>query len=238
MNQDQLDRQNAWKGLLEYKLITHPEIHVLTMHELGEMAVACAHTTGRKRPLGEATILQWIRDISNPEDPAHLLLRMRSGLYRIDIPGRRVDPRGVAQNIKPGSIISLQTALDYKPGDTVISVFDASLPQSARNRHVVTDIGEFIFLPMKTWAFNAGMRLGADRSGSYPVATPERAICDWLYLAGTHGIETPPRSLLDRADLDDLGNLASIMNLSGKLDQWLQGAEESIVTAPEQSLPA
>ena len=63
------------------------------------------------------------------------------------------------------------------------------------------------------------------RYAAHPRATPEKALCDWLYLAASprSPMRSPPLDLeAERLDTDRLQRVANAMSIEQHLDEWLR----------------
>lgn len=78
-----------------------------------------------------------------------------------------------------------------------------------------------------------------DSKFSYPRATPERAFCDWLYLAKSSvkalGAEPPLDCDMHQLDMDRLARVASYMDVSEELDMWLERHREYLLDTGNDS---
>lgn len=72
-----------------------------------------------------------------------------------------------------------------------------------------------------------------DSKFSYPRATPERAFCDWLYLARSDvkalGAEPPLDCDMNQLDTDRLSRIAVHMGVNDELDVWLEKHREYLL---------
>ncbi|TLX16623.1 hypothetical protein [Rhizobium sp. MHM7A] len=72
-----------------------------------------------------------------------------------------------------------------------------------------------------------------DGKFSYPRATPERAFCDWLYLAKNDvkalGAEPPLDCDMHQLDMDRLCRVASHLGVSDELECWLERHREYLL---------
>ena len=93
---------------------------------------------------------------------------------------------------------------------------------------VKTPLGEFRFraLPWHVYELVSLEVLDwRDSRFAHPRATPEKALCDWLYLAASprSPVRPPPLDLdAERLDTDRLQRVAIAMSIQQHLDGWLR----------------
>lgn len=110
------------------------------------------------------------------------IVRVKKGLY---LPGTRpgeepkVDPRVLSGLIHGPSYISLETALSGY-GLIPERVEEFTCVTSKRAKEFRTPVGRFTYTPIREEAFPVGIRLESGAGGSWYLAEPEKALCDWI----------------------------------------------------------
>jgi predicted transcriptional regulator of viral defense system len=111
------------------------------------------------------------------------LIRLRSGLYALAPPFRKVTPHPfvVANRMVRPSYVSLQSALSYH------SVIPETVPvttsvTTARPGRFSTALGDFIFRHLKAALFRGFRTVDVGSRDDAVIATPEKALLDLLYL--------------------------------------------------------
>jgi len=111
------------------------------------------------------------------------LIQIRKGLYTLAEPYRKVTPHPflVANAMKKGSYVSLQSALGYY-GIIPEHVPIVTSVTTQRPEEVDTPLGRFLFRHIrKTW-FHSYRQVDLGSGQRAFVATPEKALLDLLYL--------------------------------------------------------
>ena len=129
-----------------------------------------------------------LRDYAKPRDKIGALLasgflvRVRKGLYVFGETWRRqpVAREALANLIYGPSYISLEYALGYyglipERVETVTSV------TTGKARRFQTSFGLFTYRPLSAARYAAGMTLEESGSGSFFIATPEKALADFVW---------------------------------------------------------
>lgn len=169
--------------------------------------------------------------------------RVRNGLYLNRAAAPPAVPAEAAQHIRRGAVVSLHSVLGdagilNNPTDIVFGIVPiiAGAPPP-RVGDVETDVGTFRFHAIPERALFAGQlsdRL--DMSVPYPRATPEAALCHWLYLARScFSYLTQPSPEADVADLDRkrLDRLALATDIHDDVRDWLARADAYDEDAPD-----
>jgi hypothetical protein len=165
------------------------------------------------------------------------LRKIRGGLYLNASGNRLVSPAAAAGFIRRFAVPSLSWVLEQdwilnNMGDVITCVlpFGPGLPVPNLSR-VKTDYGEFRFNALPGALFEPvalDVPDWRDARFAHPRATPEKAFCDWLYLAASHrsAVSTPPLDLeLARLQSDRLDRVAKAMKIEPLLATWLAAKE-------------
>lgn len=212
-----------WTTQLELELAKPQSLRVLDKSSVARLA------RGVQPALSNPTIDRWIRESID----AGRLRRVVRGMYLNGFTHPAVQPCEAAVWLRPGAIISLQTAL----GDTGVwnnftDWVTAVVPLSPRYStpslgRMETGAGTFVFRGIPVAIFQAGTETDRlELQLSYRRATPEAALLHWLYLARSPRSDmSPPPVDLDMASLDAtrLKRLAHAMRLSDTLREWREG---------------
>ncbi len=221
-----------WRTRLEIALASPEALRVMRFAELEAFAHAQGHVT-------RSSLAQWTSEAL----AAARLQRVTRDLYL----NRLVQPPAVAAEaaltLRPLSVVSLHTVLgdsgvwnNFTGEVRAIVPILPRTPKSDRAPHppklgrMVLEGGVFVFHGMPQSVLESGEE--HDRLEphiSYRRATPEAALCHWLYLARSprSRLTTPPLEMslrdLDRARLN---RLAKAMNLREPVAEWWQAAKQ------------
>lgn len=153
------------------------------------------------------------------------------GLYANRLARPAVHPKELVPHLAPEAYVSLHTVLGEhgvanNPSRTVYAVRAADPAGKAPDVRMSADLGDYRILSMPREAVLAGDEAdGFEPGGRWRQATPERALCDWLYLSAEVGgrlLREPPLDLdLDDIDRGRLGRLADAMGVAAPLGAWL-----------------
>lgn len=172
-----------------------------------------------------------------------LLSRVQRDLYANRAIEPAVQPNELTPKLRDGAVVGLYTVLGeigiaHNPSRVVTALMPASSRSIGLKRRVETPVGDFRFIGISEEIFFAGSE--ADRLDpifSYPRATPERAFCDWIYLAAQRGpgkIASPPLDLAaEELDQDRVGRLADAMGVRGYVEAWM--AQRAIFLEDEEA---
>jgi hypothetical protein len=219
-----------WTTRLEMELAKPQALRVLDKSSVARLAREVQAT------LSNPTIDRWIRE----SIAGGRLQRVVRGTYLNRFTHPAALPCEAAVWLRPGAIISLQTALGDSGvwnnfTDWVIAVVPLSPRYSAPSLgRVATGAGTFVFRGIPVDILEGGAE--EDRLEpqlSYRRATPEAALLHWLYLTRSpRSRMSPPPADLEIAALDSrrLQRLARAMNLSGALRDWQEGVASSSVS--------
>lgn len=182
----------------------------------------------KRRPAARGTLFRWIRG----QTEIGALRPVTRGLYL----NRLAQPAPVlaeaAGHVRSGAIVSLQTVLgeagitnNYPDIVTAVLPIREGIAQSSRP--VMANSAEFRFhaMPARLLEERAGRstyRLDAD--ATYPRATAEKALLDWIYLGASRWtrLAGPPLDIdSDLLDLRRLTRLAKQMELESELNAYL-----------------
>ncbi len=122
-----------------------------------------------------------------------LLLKLKRGIYTLTPEERKlpIDQRVIACELLSPSYISLEWAISYY-GFIPEGVFTITLITAQKTQFVKTPIGHFQYRHIKPSLFTGFYQYKNDQGVAYFLATPEKALFDFLYLN------------LDRLKLNDL----------------------------------
>ena len=184
----------------------------------------------------DRTFHRWVERIS-AEGKGRLISKVQRDLYRSEVPGRYVHPNEFASRLRNTAVVSLQSVLGEagiinNPSRIVFSIIKAGDTDATRRRVEEVEDVEYRFFAMRDAVYEAGVPEDCyDSRAPYPKATPERALCDWIYLAAStaHGTKHyPPLDAdLDELDMDRLYRLADAMKVREPLDEWIRRREEA-----------
>ncbi|HBC87797.1 MAG TPA: hypothetical protein DCZ94_12655 [Lentisphaeria bacterium] len=136
-------------------------------------------------PFDYQYLMQVLRDYSSPRNKINLMLRnkemirIKKGLYVKSL--ERADPFVLACLIYGPSYVSMESALSYL-GLIPERVEAFTCMTSKRNKSFTTPAGRFSYCYLNNTAFSTGVDIASGKSGSFFIATPEKAICDRTFL--------------------------------------------------------
>lgn len=174
-----------------------------------------------------------------------ILWKARGGLYlnRAAIPP--AIPEEAAQNIRRGAVVSLLSVL----GDagilnnptpviySVVPVLEGETPPSVGKIESEGRIYRFHGVSERVM-FAGSIADRFDTSVLYPRATPEAALCHWLYLAKSRRSRLRPPSHESDAssfDRDRLSRLAKAAGMEKDVTEWLAAAERYAEEVPDHN---
>jgi hypothetical protein len=139
--------------------------------------------------------------------------RIHRGLYVLNnrYLQRPIDPLELAQRIHGPSYISLETALSYHGWipEAVHAITSVSL---ARSRTFGTPLGLFSYTRVPQLEFFAGVcRISGETGGSFLLATPLKALADYVYTHRCHWTSAAPVVESLRVDEEFLSGLTAEM---------------------------
>lgn len=162
------------------------------------------------------------------------LRKVRSGLFLNAVGDKAVSVGAAAGHIKRSAIPSLSWVLEQdwllnNFGNVVTCVVPMGAGSPVPNlTRASTALGEFRFraLPWDMYELN-GVDVAEWRDNRYahPRATPEKALCDWIYLAASpRSTLGPPPLDMDFDDLKGarLRRLARAMKIEAPLQAWVE----------------
>lgn len=207
---------------------------VITRHRIEDMFVDAGMTLSRSG----------YRRVVNELVEAGCLAKVNLRLYLNREAMPPAGPDEAACHLEAGSVISLQRVLGIhgilnnpsRHVTAVVPFHQGEPPPKLGPRH--TDVGLFVFRGMPAHVLAAGDeedRLALFRApmpGNMPIATPEKALVDWIYLgaSGRSNLPAPPMHDidLDMLDIDRIRRLASAIGsqMALKTDDWLSKAEQ------------
>ena len=212
--------KNSGKPTLEKALLSLGAPHVVTTQDLESYVRISAGT--RPPP---ATLTRWVRALTQ----TGALVPVSRGVYLNRLAGPAVHPAEAAQYIRRGAVVSLAWVLERSGalnnfGDTVTCVVP-QVPGMAPPKVGERDsaAGPFRFYAMPGRLVGAGSsRLEdvQDLAYSYPRATPERALLDWIYLGASVRSRLPPPPLDIRLHGMSLARLARLAKALGITEKW------------------
>ncbi len=162
------------------------------------------------------------------------LRKVRNGLFLNAAGNKSVSVGAAAGYIKQTAVPSLAWVLEQdwilnNMGDVITCVVSLTPGLSVPNLSPVkTQLGEFRFraLPWHVYELDTlEVSDWRDSRFAHPRATPEKALCDWLYLAASprSPMRAPPLDLeAERLDADRLQRVAAAMSIEKHLNAWLQ----------------
>jgi len=236
-----------WEGKIDAALYGHNALRFVSTTMLYKIAQEAKSTITKN------TFHAMINDMKQ----AGKLVQVRRGLYANMRALPRVTPAEAARYLVPGAVVSLQYVLgafgvinNPPRAITVVApiqdIDGKRIPPSVRT--LAGDFGEFRIHALPAWLFTRKAGKIEDREdGSaryYRRATPEKALVDWVYLAGSPRSRLPmPPFDTDIEDLDmdrliRLGKAAGIENrLRAFIDGLGRGGEEEDPQGPHPIHP-
>ena len=212
-----------WKVRLDRQLMAS-DVEAWTTGMLWNEALATAAPPSRptfERWLAKACASGWLR-------------KVRNGLFLNAAGNKAVSAGAAAGYIKQTAVPSLAWVLEQdwilnNMGDVITCVVSLTPGLPVPNLSPVkTPLGEFRFraLPWHVYELVSLEVLDwRDSRFAHPRATPEKALCDWLYLAASprSPVRPPPLDLdAERLDTDRLQRVAIAMSIQQHLDGWLR----------------
>ena len=212
-----------WKVRLDRRLL-ESDVEAWTTGMLWNEASSTAAPPSRptfERWLAKACASGWLR-------------RVRNGLFLNAAGNKSVSAAAAAGYIKQTAVPSLAWVLEQdwilnNMGDVITCVVSLTPGLPVPNLSPVkTPLGEFRFraLPWHVYELDTLDVLDwRDSRFAHPRATPEKALCDWLYLAASprSSMHPPPLDLeAERLDADRLQRVAGAMSIQEHLDEWLR----------------
>ena len=179
-----------------------------------------------QRDISRPSVERWIQEAV----AANRLQRVVRGLFlnRLIVPPAQ--PCEAAVWLRPGAVISLQTALgDAGVWNNYTDWVTAVVPLSSRYAtpslgRIETGAGIFVFRGIPERVLEAGAENDRLVAGiDYRRATPEAALLHWLYLSASprSRMSMPPMDLdVDALDSRKLKRLAKAMRIEGTLESW------------------
>ena len=140
------------------------------------------------------------------------IIRVKKGLY---VPGTqpgevpKVDPLVLSGLIYGPSYVSLEAALAWH-GLIPEQVDEITCMTLKRGKLFRTPLGRFAYTPISESVYPIGIRLVSGRGGSWFMAEPEKALCDWIArVKGLEAMRDVPAVLTENlrvepADLEQL----------------------------------
>ena len=162
------------------------------------------------------------------------LRKVRNGLFLNAAGNKSVSAGAAAGYVKQSAVPSLAWVLEQdwilnNMGDVITCVVSLTPGLSVPNLSPVkTPLGEFRFraLPWHVYELDTlDVQDWRDSRFAHPRATPEKALCDWLYLAASprSPMRPPPLDLESgRLDAERLRRVARAMSIQQHLHSWLQ----------------
>jgi predicted transcriptional regulator of viral defense system len=165
------------------------------------------------------------------------VLRIRRGLFCLSrrYPRRPIETRELAQRIHGPSYISFESALSYHEWipEAVYTITSASM---GRSRTLETPVGVFSFtrVPQRHLLAGVTREIGED-GGSFFVATPLKALADYVYAHGhtwtsvapveeSLRVETSALASLPKESFDSLTDTYR----SGRVKRFLEGLQKDL----------
>jgi hypothetical protein len=212
-----------WKIALDHTLI-HSEVEVWTTGALWNEALSPA------QPPSRPTFERWISEAV----AAGKLKKIRAGIFVNAAGNANVSPAAAAGLIRRSAIPSLSWVLEQNWilnnfGDVItctvpmaagLQVPSLSAVKTAyatfQFRALPWGLHELDALPVEDWR---------DNRFAHPRATPEKALCDWLYLGRSprSSLRAPPLDLdYERFNKARLRRIVGAMRIGNAFESWLQ----------------
>ena len=212
----------TWKLSLD-SLLINSEIEAWTTGMLWGDALLQSH------PPSRPTFERWIREAVQ----AGKLRKVRAGIFLNAAGNASVSPAVAAGFIRRSAVPSLSWVLEQNWilnnfGDVITCTVPMAPGLQVPNLSAVkTPCGTFQFRALP-WRMHEPNSLTVedwrDTRYAHPRATPEKALCDWLYLGASprSSLRAPPLDLeLDKLDKARLRRVASAMGIKAVMDAWL-----------------
>lgn len=181
-------------------------------------------------PPSKPTFERWL----STAEASGRLRKVRKGLFLNATGNKSVSAGAAAGQIKHTAVPSLAWVLEQNwilnnMGDAITCVVSLTSGLNVPNLSAVkTPVGEFRFraLPWHVYELD-GLNITDWRDARYahPRATPEKALCDWLYLAASprSPVRYPPLDMeVDRFNAGRLRRVAKAMGIQERLRSWLE----------------
>lgn len=162
------------------------------------------------------------------------LRKVRKGLFLNAAGNKSVSVGAAAGYVRQTAVPSLAWVLEQdwilnNMGDVITCVVSLTPRLPVPNLSPVkTPLGEFRFraLPWHVYELDTlEVADWRDNRFAHPRATPEKALCDWLYLAASprSPMRPPPLDLeVERLNAGRLRRVATAMSIQEHLDTWMQ----------------
>ena len=211
-----------WKIALDSMLV-NSEVEAWTTGMLWSDALAQAH------PPSQPTFDRWVHEAVQ----AGKLRKVRAGIFLNAAGNASVSPAVAAGLVRRSAVPSLSWVLEQNWilnnfGDVITCTVPMAPGLQVPNLSAVkTPCGTFQFralpwrlheldsLPVEDWR---------DNRYAHPRATPEKALCDWLYLGASprSSLRAPPLDLaLERLSKARLRRIVSAMDIKPVFEAWL-----------------
>lgn len=159
---------------------------------------------------------------------AGAIQRVRRGVYANITKTPKPSPEMAAEILRPGARVTLQSVLGSvgilnNPSRVVFASVRTSDSAAVRRRHHSAPFCEIEIVSLDDEVFDLLPDDSVDPNCRYVRATPERALCDWFYLAkwNRHPMSLPPNDCdLDDIDEARLGRLAEAMEVADAITEW------------------
>ncbi|MCO5214516.1 MAG: hypothetical protein M9936_32880 [Caldilinea sp.] len=211
------------KQVVEKALLALGAPHVVTSQDIE----AYARVSAGVQP-SSATLTRWVRALTE----TGALQQVSRGVYLNRMAGPAVHAAEAAQYIRRGAVVSLAWVLERSGalnnfGDTVTCVvpqISGMAPPKVGERD--TAAGAFRFYAMPGRFFDVGSTRVEDMQDlhySYPRATPERALLDWIYLGASarSRLPLPPLDVQLRGmSRPRLSRVARAMGIEAEWQRW------------------
>ena len=137
-----------------------------------------------------------------------LLTRVRRGLYTVapKISHKPIERLLVANHLYGPSYVSFETAMEFH-GMIPERVFTVVSSTPRRTKRYSTELGRYQYNHVPPEYFRVGIKLESSETGNYMIASPEKALCDYLMLLSNLRIQSTQsmRAFLEdflRIDMD------------------------------------
>lgn len=171
-----------------------------------------------------------------------MLMQVKKNLYANMSAAPTISPNEVASYIQKGAVVSLHSALTHagvinNPSNIVTSVLPTS-PRGWRdgkrseNRNKMGDFWFFRMPERMVFLPDVDRSHVLVQSLYYDMATPEKALLDWIYMAShiqaKHGFSSMPPLDIDITEMNKkrLLGMAGLMDIKTEFDEWLDAKKE------------
>lgn len=222
----------------------------LRMRDISDLMIASGGPAWTPGDELSSRAYQFARELCGARD----LIKIKRDLYA-NLRTRPVPaPAEAAHLLREGAVVSLQTVLGSagianNPTNVVYALYPQderpglrrTIKSAASDDGMALEFGVFRFIGVKRDYLEAGAAEDRLAASSYPTATPERALIDWIRLSQIKVSKFPPPPFdldMDLLDRKRLVRVAKSTGMEQPFEEWLAAKVETD-DAPDEgySLP-